>query len=254
MPELSTDPLKNLHAVRFPDLTREEFSIFVAGCQDRQISPFSTHVYPRRQWCASTDKTELRILLTIDGFRAVAIESGEFAGTVGPLYCGEDWEWHEVWRGEAEFPTAAKFGCFRKGCKDACFRVARWDEFAQFNEAGELENFWNRMPCHMLGLRAEALTLRATFPERLGGIYLPEELNDRPGPNRPRNTPTSMQPVLDLNEALIELGYEAPQERERITALYQSRWSLLAQNNPAEFAARVARAVGPKRRIVPVAE
>jgi len=252
MIELSADALQNLHAVRFPDLTEEEFSIFVAGCRERRLSPFTSHVYPRRQWCAGSNKTELRLLLTIDGFRAVAIESGEFAGSVGPLYCGEDWEWHEVWRGDAEFPTAAKFGCFRKGCKDACFRTARWEEFAQFNEAGELEEFWNRMPSHMLGLRAEALSLRATFPERLGGIYLPEELNDRPG--RGRKTQTLMQPVLDLDEALIELGYESPQERERITAQYQSRWSLLAQNNPVEFAARVARAVGPKRRIVPIAE
>lgn len=247
----SADALSNLREVRFADLTDQEFSTFIADVDARGISPFSPHIYTRRQWSPATERNELRVLMTIDGFRACAVESGEFAGSVGPLFCGRDWEWHEVWRGEEEFPVAAKFGALRKGCNEPCFRVARWDEFSQYNDAGELLDFWLRMPSYMLGLRAEALALRACFPQRLGAIYLPEELAVEPGRHRPNRVAPN---VGSLDDTLIDMGYDSPDERKRIIARYESQWALLARNNPVEFAARVGRDIQPKRRIVPVAE
>lgn len=252
MTALAAGTLQNLHDVRFPDLTPQEFDIFLAECRERGISPFSRHVYPRRQWSHAAERNELHILLTIDGFRSCAIDSGEFRGSVGPHWCNSDWQWHEVWHPDEEFPTAAKFGVIRAGCAEPIFQTVRWEEFAQYDDAGELLTFWQRMPSYMLGLRAQATALRAAFPEKLGGIYLPEELAAEPG--RLKKAPRVVTQVNNLDDALIELGYESPDERRRIVAEFESRWSLLAQNNPSEFAARVLRKVPPKRRIVPIAE
>jgi len=249
-----------VHALRakFCDLTDEEFELFIAACRLRQLNPATDHVYFKRQFNEISGRTEIRILLTIDGFRSVASETGEYRGWVGPFYASEDQEnWSDVWRGKG-YPYAARFGVLRDGYKDYGYRVAKWDEFAQFTEKGALLDHWDRMPSHMLGLRAEACALRAAFPERLKGVYMEGELDRPPGTARKGPTERPARPAAkslspeELEVALLDLGYESESERESIVQNLRRQYPLLAANNPGAFAARVAEETRPKRVVVPV--
>lgn len=113
----------------------------------------------------------------IDGFRAQAARTGEYAGQDLPTHDRED----------ADYPLWSKVTVYRfqHGQKIAYTAMARWREYFQSNN-----HLWKQMPYTMLDKCAEALAIRKGFPE-VAGMELEGQSDDE----SPEFTPTPMPAV-----------------------------------------------------------
>jgi len=131
---------------------------------------------------------------SIDLFRAVAEASTDYAGQIGPFWCGEDGVWVDAWLKKTP-PVAAKVGVERTGFKNPLFAVARFDEYAA---GGPM---WQKMPSTMISKCAEALALRRAFPAKLTGLYTSDEMQQADRGVMPENARV-VEPVAVASVAL----------------------------------------------------
>jgi hypothetical protein len=271
VPQFDEAALRVLHEIKFAGTSPDEFRWIYEQCRARGINPFGNHVFHKKQWNDDTRQPEILLLLKLDGFRAAADDTGLFRGTLGPYWCGEDGQWSDVWL-SSEFPYAARVGVKREGFPEPIWRTAKWSEFAQYTDDActVLVDHWYRMPAHMLGVRAEVTAFRATFPEKLGGVYLPEELErppGKPGPHGPRHarspvmasyheppviTPDAPLTPMQLHLALIDRGYKDEKERNSVIERWRQQSPLMYLNNPQGFNAMLLK--GTPAKAVPEKE
>ena len=157
--------------------TDDELHLFFGVCQRTGLDPFAKQVYAirRRQQIDGHWVDKLETQVSIDGLRLIA-QRGGHDGMEGPLWCGDDGIWHDVWIAKMP-PVAAKVTVYRKGSTRGFPAVARWDSYAQTGRDGQPTRFWAKMADLMLGKVAEALALRRAFPAELSGLYTPEEMD-----------------------------------------------------------------------------
>lgn len=157
------------------DITKEEFAVYLDYCKRRGFDPLAKDIYVVKRRDYKTGRDIMGFQSSIDAIRKRGVASESYEGQVGPMWCGDDGVWKDVWLGN-KAPRAAKVGIWRKGFREPVWAVALFDEYAQVDKAGKPTRFWEKMPANQLAKCAEALAWRKTFPETFQGIYTAEEM------------------------------------------------------------------------------
>ena len=153
----------------------DELNLFMQVCSRTGLDPFARQIYAvfRNDKNAPSGR-KMTIQTSIDGFRLIAQRSHEYAGQVGPEWCGQDGIWKDVWLTK-DSPAAARVGVLRQGFREPVWAVALWSEFCQMAYEKPTQ-MWRNMPTVMLAKCAESQALRRVFPQELSGIYSEEEM------------------------------------------------------------------------------
>lgn len=137
----------------------DELRLFLHQCQRTGLDPMSRQIYFMKR------QGKVTIQVSIDGFRAIAERSGDYAGQDEPVWAQDDKgkSYCKVtvyrFRGETRYPAAVG--------------VAYWDEYCP--PKGQ-DFMWQKMPRTMLAKVAEALALRKAYPNDLSGLYTGDEM------------------------------------------------------------------------------
>lgn len=168
--EEQLDVLKNQ---MMPGASDAQLELFKQRCLQSKLNPFKS---PPEIWAIPFNKKtktkdaqgreverwvkDYVAVASVDGMRMSAMRTGIYRGQVGPLWCGEDGQWKDVWLSTTA-PAAAKVGVLVRGCSEPIWGVAVWSEYA---ETISKNPQWKSRPSHMLAIAAERFALRKGCP------------------------------------------------------------------------------------------
>lgn len=170
------DNIKNYCIPDDAQVTEKELVHFAQICLSRNLNPLAKQIYftPLK----SNGITKAVPVISIDGMRSLAEETGNYAGQTIPLFCTEDGIWKEILP-PGKLPYACKIGVYRKDFSQPTYAIANWDSYVKKDKYGNATKFWLQFPFQMLSKCAEALALRKACPAKLSGIYSEDELDNQ---------------------------------------------------------------------------
>jgi phage recombination protein Bet len=186
----------------------DEFALFMSTAQRLGLDPFAKQIYAVMRFDKREERKVMSVQVSIDGFRSIADKTGECDGQDGPMWCGEDGAWKDVWLHERP-PSAAKVIVYRKGQTRGYTGIATYDSYIQEGPDGNPNNMWRRLPDTMVAKCAESLALRKAFPAQLAGIYTPEEMGQADNPDPPPPVATRPEPPKTDRAAPVEIELDA---------------------------------------------
>jgi len=170
----SDSQLASLRQIGVEGASNGDLAVFLNFAQRTGLDPFARQIYMIGRNDRRSGTTKWTIQASIDGLRIVAQRSGDYAGQVGPEWCGQDGVWTDVWL-QPGAPVAARVGVLRRGFAQPLYAVALFSEYASFY-SDKPTGLWGTKPAVMIAKCAEALALRKAFPMDLSGIYTAEEM------------------------------------------------------------------------------
>lgn len=212
-----------------PNTSNDELKLFLYQCERTGLDALSRQIYAvmRQVWDANSRSmvNKMTVQTSIDGYRLIAERSGKYSGQLGPLWCGEDGKWVDVWLSN-DFPSAAKVGVLRADFKEPLWAVATWESYAQkFKDKQGVEKvgtMWVKMPDLMLAKAAEALALRKSFPQELSGIYSDAEMSQADKHEEAKNVTPDPKPSL-ATQNQTQTGKVEPTISTKTTPAIESR-------------------------------
>lgn len=145
--------------------TEDELAMFLTVCKRKALDPFLGHIS-----CSRIDG-KLVFMTSIDALRLIAQRTKCYAPSPKPSHY--------------EYKKDGKLlSCRVWVLKYVNEQSVEYDGLAFYDEQvgrkgdGTLKKIWQRMPRHMLAIRAESFALRRGFPAELSGLYTKEEIED----------------------------------------------------------------------------
>lgn len=184
-----------------PDAPDDVVELYLAKCRAVGTDPLDKLIYviPRRanvkdertgEW-----RSELRWTLqgSIDLFRSIAEQSGDYAGQLGPLWSNDGEVWRDTWLDPVP-PKVCKIGVLRKSFREPLWVTGTYEYYVPRDGKGvpAPSAFWKgEKGAHQLAKCVEELALRKAFPRRLHGVYGTEEMQQA---GRPATIPRRQEP------------------------------------------------------------
>lgn len=167
-----------------------EFQLAMQVVERTGLNPFAGQIHFIKRWNSQLGREEMKPQVGIDGFRLIAHRTKKYAGQLGPMWCGTDGVWKDVWL-ENTPPAAAKVGVLHEDFKEPLWSVARFSTYLQTTKIGAPKGLWQKGADLMIAKCAEALALRKAFPQELSALYTEEEAGAMEGERdvTPRHDP-----------------------------------------------------------------
>jgi len=152
----------------------DEFALFMTVASRLGLDPFLRQIHAVKRPDGENGST-MTIQVGIDGYRLMALRTGEEDGQEGPWWCGGDGAWKDVWL-SSDAPVAAKVAVHRKGRSRPYVAIALWASYVQTRKDGTPNAMWRKHGPGQLAKCAEALARRMAYPAELAGTHTDDEL------------------------------------------------------------------------------